>query len=668
MIPRLIIAAILVNASFWIAALAVDLSNLLGYNIAQLMNGIDIGDQGVDQFDESWNTILAGILAVGATILLLIAIIMAPSALLAFAMIILILTARKALIILMIVIAPIAFVAWLLPNTESLFKKWYQIFLALLLVFPITALVFGASSLASDVILSVAETSCDAAAREAGECDEADETQNMLYLIALGITAVPLFAVPALLFGALKAIGSIGAKIDAYGNRSMSGATGKAKQKAGGFVGGLKKDAGSRFRIAANNPDSRLQRSKIGRGMARASQWRNRRDKLRDARSQAADRADTLKYAEQLSAKDDDGNYKPEAVRLQKAAAGGAGVANTAAQTRALARATEVAHKQFDDDVDAYKTTLTSMSNEKLLSELQSGNGSAEYQAAVAGTLMQRNHRESHLAALRIMGQRARDAEAAADGDEKKVITDVQKQMAHDMRDKPWALGDQAAGMLQEGTYGYKQSNTGETYDRQLGDIDQEMKERVMSKLSTQSLVNMNPDELKAIHKMAIGTHPSGIKLDDAELANLNEKIEAIKSSRYRDDVKPEAQGLFEDIKVEYQKVASSSATPASTTPSPQLVTSPVARTNIERQEAIQVSNPTTAASAPEFTREQLKAMGPENAQQAVQARGGMENIHTDNVINIVHEHPTTDVGRQARDELTNRNVMPPKPTPKNLP
>jgi hypothetical protein len=51
-------------------------------------------------------------------------------------------------------VAPLAFVAYLLPNTENLFNKWRKLFMTLLLMFPIIAALFGASALASKIIMS----------------------------------------------------------------------------------------------------------------------------------------------------------------------------------------------------------------------------------------------------------------------------------------------------------------------------------------------------------------------------------------------------------------------------------------------------------------------------------------------------------------------------------
>ena len=48
MLPRLIVAAILVNASYWIAGLAIDVSNLLGTNIQDMFTAVRKGLSGYD--------------------------------------------------------------------------------------------------------------------------------------------------------------------------------------------------------------------------------------------------------------------------------------------------------------------------------------------------------------------------------------------------------------------------------------------------------------------------------------------------------------------------------------------------------------------------------------------------------------------------------------------
>jgi|GEM_PF-6038561 len=166
MLPKLIVAAILVNVSYWLCAIAVDLSNIAGASIKSLFDNIQTIS--TPQFNEGafsdntgtgWEGIAGFILAAGATAavtailgvsVLLPALI---AAVVAIVTVFLVLTLRQALIILLIVISPLAFVALLLPNTEDWFKKWRGLFQTLLLMFPIIATIFGASALASEIVM-----------------------------------------------------------------------------------------------------------------------------------------------------------------------------------------------------------------------------------------------------------------------------------------------------------------------------------------------------------------------------------------------------------------------------------------------------------------------------------------------------------------------------------
>jgi hypothetical protein len=79
------------------------------------------------------------------------------AALIAIVTVFLVLSLRQALIVLLVVIAPLAFVAYLLPNTETWFKKWRDLFQTLLLMYPIISIIFGASALASKIVMGTAK-------------------------------------------------------------------------------------------------------------------------------------------------------------------------------------------------------------------------------------------------------------------------------------------------------------------------------------------------------------------------------------------------------------------------------------------------------------------------------------------------------------------------------
>lgn len=201
MIPRLIIAAILVNFSFWICQLFVDISNVLGYSIEALF--MHVTDQLGIKVDIPWadlttvilsgGTIATGTLAFAAVaggsfaslgFILLGALISAGLAVLvAFV----ILAARQALIVVFVMLAPLAFVAMVLPSTKELFEKWRKAFQTLLLFFPIFAVLFGGSQLAGAAII------------KSQEGQPNDVNHIAVILIGLAVQVIPLFITPLIL-------------------------------------------------------------------------------------------------------------------------------------------------------------------------------------------------------------------------------------------------------------------------------------------------------------------------------------------------------------------------------------------------------------------------------------------------------------------------------------
>lgn len=256
MLPRLIIAVIAVNVSYYICQLMVDLTNILGYTIKDFMvqASVEISDRAAmptaaanHSISQTSSSNVLQAIAIGALgltgIVLLITPLLSVSVLaivIGCLAIVVVLLMRKAFIVLLVVASPVAFVAYLLPNTERYFKKWASMFWQLLLVFPIVALLFGGGQLASAIVL-IAGTNrgSDATATTSvyddngqrciqlpladptvqtdrtaivGSCGTGS-TPFTLGLTAAVIAVAPLFAVWAVLKGALSAAGSIGGKI-----------------------------------------------------------------------------------------------------------------------------------------------------------------------------------------------------------------------------------------------------------------------------------------------------------------------------------------------------------------------------------------------------------------------------------------------------------------------
>ena len=225
-LPRLIIGALLVNLSYYLCQIFVDLSNILGHTLKDALEA-GAGKIGTESEAAGWiSPIAAALVGVGGVATfaaLAIGIPTLAAGFLAIMTVFIILVVRQAGIILLISISPIAFAAWLLPNTEDLFKKWMKMFRGLLLVFPIISLLYGAGKLAGAVLASSATV----------DPNNPDET---LQLVALAATTMPLIATPFVLQNSLSSLGSIGAKIGKMSANAHSRFAGNVKGTAKGRV------------------------------------------------------------------------------------------------------------------------------------------------------------------------------------------------------------------------------------------------------------------------------------------------------------------------------------------------------------------------------------------------------------------------------------------------
>lgn len=234
-LPRLIVVVVLVNVSFILCQLAVDLSNILGASLNSLfvdLAGRIAGSSGV--FDlggtigEIGNFLLtvsgagvtiAGGIALGALTweywlvpFLLVLLTVVISIIFFF----ILLGVRKAGIIILVALAPIAIVCYALPNTKKIFDRWLKMLSGLLMVYPICGLLMGGGKFASTLILNNIGSSGD--------------TSFILALVAMLLTAVPFFFIPSLLRSSMAAMGNLGAKISGFGSRLGHGASGAIKR------------------------------------------------------------------------------------------------------------------------------------------------------------------------------------------------------------------------------------------------------------------------------------------------------------------------------------------------------------------------------------------------------------------------------------------------------
>lgn len=214
-LPKIIIAAVLINLSFIICQLLADLSNILGNSLESFLT--DIGDhltrqtslQGSYASGEAFRSILKLLLVAGGVTMaattvstaltsgplgllipLLVGLLVALAAVLFFFVL---LGIRKAAIVMLVAVSPMAFACYMLPNLkQQVFDRWFGLLKAMLLAYPLCGLVMGGSNLASAILMSTGM-----------------EENFIFYFINMLLMVVPFFFMPSLIKKSMGALGSI---------------------------------------------------------------------------------------------------------------------------------------------------------------------------------------------------------------------------------------------------------------------------------------------------------------------------------------------------------------------------------------------------------------------------------------------------------------------------
>ncbi len=226
-LPKLIVAAVLINLSYIICQLAVDVSNIAGAGLNGLLSSQAAGMSGMSGtfnagtwFEHVLDAFLlvlgvGGITSIALTVIsgglaaLLLPLLMGfITAFVAVLFFFALLGMRQAGVVILVVTSPVAFACYMLPNTKKLFDKWLKLFEGLLILYPICGLLVGGSTLSSTILIS-------------------GTTDFFIWLIGLLLMVVPFFFIPTLLKGSFAAMGSVGAKITGWGSKFGKGLANK---------------------------------------------------------------------------------------------------------------------------------------------------------------------------------------------------------------------------------------------------------------------------------------------------------------------------------------------------------------------------------------------------------------------------------------------------------
>ena len=168
MLPRIVVAVILINLSIYVVAVLEDIFNILGGGLYDLIRApfgtnfhFSLNSSGTGDFlgiffaglfagglAIIWESFKAGKAASHATKALIgdaagfIILSVVLPVLIVILGVLVTLMFRQAILIFLLMISPVAFALYCLPNTEQYFRKWWDLLLKTLLVYPVIVVIF----------------------------------------------------------------------------------------------------------------------------------------------------------------------------------------------------------------------------------------------------------------------------------------------------------------------------------------------------------------------------------------------------------------------------------------------------------------------------------------------------------------------------------------------
>lgn len=227
-LPKLIVVAVLTNLSYVLCVLAIDVSNILGNSFQGLFEGMRQGLNLTLDFNDgtvignqikstAYSMVGVGVLSalVGMSgaiwqspMVALSLLLGAIGVVISIFFLFVLLAAREAAIVVLVVLAPVAMVLYALPNTKKVFDKWLKAFEGLLLVYPIAGLLVGGGNYVSALLIHSGMGS---------------DFFGALTAMIAGV--LPIFFIPTMLKGSFSALGTIGARISGFGAGASRGVT-----------------------------------------------------------------------------------------------------------------------------------------------------------------------------------------------------------------------------------------------------------------------------------------------------------------------------------------------------------------------------------------------------------------------------------------------------------
>jgi hypothetical protein len=226
MLPRILLAVILINLSLYLVAALLDITNVIGAGLSNLitapfsssgafyihLTGAASG-LGLATFVGAGALGIWAVVGLAPVLIIMFLLFVLLPALFAMLAVLFTVVIRQGIIVFLVISSPVAFALYVLPNTEQYFKKWWHLLFTTLLVYPIIAVLFSLGN-----VLSV--TLSDSSYRQNGV------TATVSGLVAMVAIIMPLFLVPFAFKMAGGIMGSIYGGLSSLGKKAVSGIQG----------------------------------------------------------------------------------------------------------------------------------------------------------------------------------------------------------------------------------------------------------------------------------------------------------------------------------------------------------------------------------------------------------------------------------------------------------
>lgn len=294
MLPRFIIAAVAVNISYFVIQIIVDIANIIG---STLLGIITTPIQSMNLTDVGWGALLTAILAgggtaAGATLIggTIAASVFGIGTMFMFVLMaivpgvigivsgLLALVFRSAVIPVLAILAPLAFAAWILPNTQSVFDKWKKVFTGMVFLYPLAAIYYGGLKLLAFTAL-------------------ADKTGGVIQqLMALALLFAGTFVILGMALKSNAIIGNLMGRANGLLNKASAPALNAGNKFA-------KRRAGMKRRefMAKDFSNSKLPRRVWSGGLQRGFRKINERSLDRETRAALAEQSEQQRYRSGLA-------------------------------------------------------------------------------------------------------------------------------------------------------------------------------------------------------------------------------------------------------------------------------------------------------------------------------------------------------------------------------